>query len=102
MAAAAELLGHSRHVTGARAEADLDAAPRLLHEKQPHLNPFQAARVIHQVFGVLRRGPGSGIVAAVNFRVGDAAVTNHLQPLENHSRKLEPRQRALFEQVLEQ
>src|SRR5262245_57466003 len=46
VAAAAELLGDFRHVDAPRAEADLHAAARLLHEDQTDLDAGHAARIV--------------------------------------------------------
>ena len=69
MAAAAERLGDAGHVDPrARAEADLHAAARLLHEEQADLDAVQAARVVDQVLAVLRHGAGRLVIALVDLR----------------------------------
>src|SRR5689334_3037691 len=74
MAAAAEVLGDGADVdAGGRAETDLDAAARLLHEQQADLGPGDAAGVVDQLLGVLRDGTGCGVVVAVDLGPGDAA-----------------------------
>src|SRR5438105_14540491 len=88
--AAAELLGQAGDVqAGLRAEADLHAAARLLHEEQADLGARDTPSVVYKVFRVLGSSAAGLVIAESNFGIGRPSAVRHLQPVKDQSRQFE-------------